>query len=290
VRQRSSQVIVMRRSLAILLTGSLLLIGSLAFATGASAATFGPTTSCSNGVDNTGGLGLICAITITNTFSDNGGRARVTIRECHGAAGDPTAACTVTTRNLTRAVTTVNQCNDSINGGGGTLRCSVRVTNNYVDRAAGATPATVNQCVGSGESGGIGTTILCDPFPASTTNATITQCNGSANGGTLVSLQCDASGTAGNRSVRINQCNGSANGGGALVICSANIENNRVAGAPAPTPGTGGATPPPTDTLGTTVVSESGANPVLLVGVFLLAFVSLLAAVSRRSLREIRSR
>ena len=261
----------MRRSLAILLTGSLLLIGSLAFATGASAATFGPTTSCSNGVDNTGGLGLICAITITNTFSDNGGRARVTIRECHGAAGDPTAACTVTTRNLTRAVTTVNQCNDSINGGGGTLRCSVRVTNNYVDRAAGATPATVNQCVGSGESGGIGTTILCDPFPASTTNATITQCNGSANGGTLVGLTCTATGTMGAaHQVRINQCNGSANGGGSLVICSASIANRNV-------------TVPSTSTLAGPTTGTGLTLPAALAGLlFVLAFWLSKAYIDRR--------
>ena len=283
----------MRRSLATLLTGSLLLIGSLAFTSGASAATFGPTTSCSNGVDNTPGLGLICAITITNTFTGSGGRARVTIRECHGAAGDPTAACTVTTRNLTRAVTQVTQCNDSINGGGGTLRCSVSVTNNYVDRSPGATAATVNQCVGSGELGGIGTTILCDPFPATTTGATITQCNGSANGGTLVILDCEASGTMGNRSVTINQCNDSANGGGALVICSASISNNRVAGAPAPTPtsggggGGGGATPPATDTVPPAEASRPATNAALLFGIFLLAFVSLLAASADRHRRRI---
>ena len=277
----------MRRSLAILLTGALLLIGSLAFASGATAATFGPTTSCSNGVDNTGGLGLICQVTITNTFTGNGGRARVTIRECHGAANDETAACTTTTRNLSSAVTRVTQCNDSINGGGGTLRCSVRITNEYVGRSAGATAATVNQCVGSGD----GIANNCDPFPATTTGATITQCNGSANGGTLVRLECTATGTAGARSVTVNQCNGSANGGGALVICSANISNVRVAVAPAPTSGTGGGTtPPPTDTLATTERSESGPNPVLFVAIFLLAFAALVLVGSRRSLREIRTR
>ena len=78
----------------------------------------------------------------------------------------------------------MNQCNNSINGGGGTLRCSVVITNNYVDVTPGATAATVNQCVGSG--GGI--TVGCDPFPATTSGAAITQCNGSANGGTLVGL------------------------------------------------------------------------------------------------------
>lgn len=282
----------MRRSLAILLTGALLLIGSLAFATGATAATFGSTTECSNGVDNAGGQGLICEITITNTFTVNGGRSKVTIRECHGAANTETG-CTTTTRNLSTAVTHVTQCNDSINGGGGTLHCSVRVTNNYVGRSAGAVAATVNQCVGSGESGAIGATIVCDPFPASTTGAAVTQCNGSANGGTLVGLRCSVTGTMGARSVRINQCNGSANGGGALVVCTANISNVRVAVAPAPSTGTGGgggATPPPTDTLATTQGSESGPNPVLFVAIFLFAFAALVLGASRRSLREIRTR
>jgi hypothetical protein len=281
----------MRRSFAILLTGTLLLVGSLAFATGASAATFGPTTTCSNGVNNGGGQGLICAITITNTFTGNGGKARVTIRECHGSAGDPAAACTVTTRNLSRAVTTVNQCNNSTEGGGSTLRCSVRVINNYVDMAAGGGAATVNQCNGSGD----GFTGNCDPFPANTTGADITQCNDAANGGTLVRLECSASGTSGNRSVSINQCNNSGNGGGSLVICSANIENNRIAGAPAPTPssrggGGSGSTPPPTDTLATGGVAEPGSSLFAFAGLFLVALLGSLVFVSRRTLREIRSR
>lgn len=273
----------MRRSLVILLTGTLLLIGSLAFATGATAATFGAITECSNGVDNTGGLGLICEVTITNTFTVNGGRAKVTIRECHGAANDETAACTTITRNLANAVTRVTQCNDSINGGGGVLRCSVQVRNNYVGRPAGAVSATVNQCVGSGASGAIS----CDPFPADTTGAAITQCNGSANGGTLVGLICTATGTMGNRSVTINQCNGAANGGGALVVCSANVTNVRVATAPTPT---SGATAPPTDSITATEVSEPATNPMLFVGIFLLAFLGLVLVASRRSLREIRTR
>jgi hypothetical protein len=272
----------MRRSLAILLAGGLLLLGSLGLASGATAATPGPTTTCSNGVDNTGGLGLICRVTIVNTITASGGSAKVTIRECHGAAGDPTAACTTTTTNLTRPVTAVTQCNSSINGGGGTLRCSVQVTNNFVGLSAGSTAATVNQCVGSG--GGI--TTGCDPFPATTTGATITQCNGSANGGTLVGLTCTATGTKpSSHGVRINQCNGSANGGGALVICSANITNRRVSSTPSTSPGGGGGLPP-TDTLATPNVPESGPTPVVFVGIFVLAFLF----ASRRFLGATRTR
>ena len=167
-----------------------------------SAGTAAATTTCSNGVDNTPGLGLICQVTIVNTITGSGGSAKVTIHECHGAAGAPTAACTTKTTTLSAPVTVVNQCNNSIGGGGGTLRCSVTVTSNfYGGIGPGATAATVNQCVRSG--GGI--TTGCDPFPANTTGAAITQCNDSANGG------------------------------GALVICSASLANNAVSGTPPPT-------------------------------------------------------
>jgi hypothetical protein len=270
----------MRRSFAIVLAAALLLLGSLALATGATAATAGPTTTCSNGVDDTPGLGLICRVTVVNTITASGGSAKVTIRECHGAAGDPTAACTTKTTNLTRPVTAVTQCNDSINGGGGTLRCSVQVVNNFVGLSTGATAATINQCVGSGD----GIANNCDPFPATTTSATITQCNGSANGGTLVRLECTASGTKpSSHGVRISQCNGSANGGGALVICSASITNRHVAGSTSPSSGSGGGTSlPATSTLATADAPRSDWTPMVLVGIFVLALV----AVIRRSTRR----
>ena len=281
----------MRRFLAILLTGGLLLLGPLALAGGASAATtIAPTTTCSNGVDNTPGLGLICEVTIVNTITASGGSAKVTVRECHGAAGAPTAACTTKTTTLTKPVTSVNQCNDAINGGGGTLRCSVKVTNNFVGLKTGATAATVNQCVGSGASGLIGGTIKCDPFPANTTGATITQCNGSANGGTLVGLTCTATGTKpSSHGVKITQCNGSANGGGALVICSASITNKAVASGSSPT-ATAGATAaptvPPTSTTDQITAQESGTSPLVLVGLLCLVALSVIAASRRRGDRR----
>jgi hypothetical protein len=208
------------------------------------ATTIAATTTCSNGVDNTGGLGLICQVTVVNTITASGGSASVTVRECHGAAGAPTAACSTKTTILTKPVTAVTQCNSSINGGGGTLRCSVKVTTNFYGGSPSASPATgaatmvvsVKQCVGSGASGIVGQTIKCDPFPANTTSAAITQCNRSANGGTLVGLTCTATGTmTSGHIVTINQCNDSANGGGSLVICSASLVNNAVKGTPPPT-------------------------------------------------------
>jgi hypothetical protein len=280
----------LRRSFAVLLTSALLLFASLALATGVTAATIAPTTTCSNGVDNTPGLGLICEVTVVNTITPSGGSATVTVRECHGAAGDPEAACTTVTDVLTEPVTAVTQCNDSTNGGGGTLRCSVDVTNNFVGVDPGATDATVNQCNGSGD----GVANTCDPFPATTSGATITQCNDSANGGTLVELTCTATGTQSpGLSVTINQCNNSTNGGGALVICSANIENNEVAGpTPTPTAASGGGatprpTPPATDALASNDSSGTGSIPFVLAGMFLLAFIAL---ASLRPLRGARSR
>ncbi len=274
----------MRRSLAILLTGGLLLLASLSIAGSVSAATsVGPTTTCSNGSPNTPGLGLICQVTVVNRITTNGGTASVVVRECHGAAGAPTASCKVTTWNLSRLVTKVTQCNDALNGGGATVRCSVRVTNDFVNMSTGATAATVNQCVGSGS-----ITIGCDPFPATTTGATITQCNGSANGGTLVQLKCTASGTKpSSHGVTINQCNGSANGGGALVICSASITNVRVS---ATTTGTGtGSTPtgPPSDASATPLGDPgSGSSPVLPVGLFLVSIIVVASGWTIRTLRH----
>lgn len=270
----------MRRSLAILLTGALLLLGSLAFAGGAAATTtIATTTTCSNGVDNTGGLGVICEVTVVNRITASGGSARVTVRECHGAAGDPTAACKTTVQNLTKPVTKVTQCNDSENGGGATVRCSVKITNDFVGRSPGATAATVNQCVGSGS-----ITTGCDPFPATTTGATITQCNGSAGGGTLVELTCTATGTKSSAlDVTINQCNGSANGGGALVICSASITNRRVS---SPTSSGSGPTAPPTDTLQTTDLPVSGSTPIaFLIAIFFLTLGATVAASVFRNRR-----
>jgi hypothetical protein len=59
------------------------------------------TTTCSNSVPDTPGLGLICEVTVVNTITASGGSAVVTVRECHGAAGDPEVLCTPTTTVMT---------------------------------------------------------------------------------------------------------------------------------------------------------------------------------------------
>lgn len=288
----------MPRPLAVLLACGLLLISSLALATGATAATIAPTTTCSNGAPTTAGLGVICEVTVVNTITENGGSAVVTVRECHGAANDAEASCVTTTDVLTEPVTAVTQCNDIL-ADGSTLECSVDVTNNFVGFDPSPTAATVNQCVGSSQGGGIN--LICDPVQ-STTSATITQCNGSGNGGGLVAgSTCTATGTQSSAlAVTINQCNGSANGGGAFIVCSANIENNQVAGpTPAPTPApAGGSTPavgstprvtPPT-TDAATGIDASGSGPiqVALLAIGLAALIVLVATL--RPIRSIRRR
>lgn len=265
----------MPRSFAVLLACGILLLSSLALATSASAATIGPTTTCNNGVGNGGAT---CDVTVVNRITGTGGSATVTVIECTGSAGVPNATCKTTTRNLSRLVTHVTQCNDSVNGGGGQLRCTVSVTNNFVGINPPRPAVTVNQCVGSGESGAIGATILCDPFPATTTGAVITQCNGTGNGGTLVGLICTATGRQPTGyGVTINQCNGSTNGGGTLTVCSASIRNNHIAAAPAPTTGPG-ATPPATDTVASPP-DEPGTGPLQL-ALLCLSFVASVVLVA----------
>jgi hypothetical protein len=284
-------VIAMNRSFAILLAAGLLVLGSLAVAGGATAATIAPTTTCNNDLGNGG---AVCEVTVVNTITPSGGSAVVTVRECTGSAGVPDATCTNKTTPLTAPVTAVTQCNNSINGGGGTLLCSVNVTNNFVGLSPTVTAVTVNQCVGSSTTG---TVKVCDPFPATTSGATITQCNGSANGGGT-SLTCTASGTqSSGLAVTINQCNGSSNGGGTRTVCSASVANNIVAAAPSTAPSTrpstpatgGGATIPPTATEMPATTDEPGSGPVpmILGGLFLVSFV---AHIGRRTLRTISSR
>ena len=265
----------MPRSLTVLLACGILLLSSLALATSASAATIGPTTTCNN---NVGNGGATCDVTVVNRITGSGGSATVTVIECTGSAGVPRTSCTTTTRNLSTPVTHVTQCNGSVNGGGGQLLCTVTVTNNFVGINPTRPAVTVNQCNGSGESGAIGSTIVCDPFPASTSGAVITQCNGTGNGGTLVGLICSATGKQPTGyGVTINQCNGSTNGGGTRTVCSASIRNNHIAAAPAATTGPV-ATPPATDTVASPP-AEPGSAPLQL-ALLCLSFIASVVLVA----------
>jgi hypothetical protein len=283
----------MRRPTAFLMSGlfalALLGAGSLAPVAPVSAATLAPTTTCNNGFGNGG---AVCEVTVVNTITPAGTSGVVTVRECTGSAGVPDATCETRSRTVNGGVIAVTQCNGSINGGGGTLLCSITVTNNFVGISPDptVTAVTVNQCVGSVTTG---TVRACDPDPATTTGATITQCNGSANGGGA-SLTCTASGTESSGfTVLINQCNGSSNGGGTRTVCSATMTNN-ILQAPTPAPSTpapaptAGATPRPTAPSTSTAElagEQSGSELLVLAGILFLGALSLIT-VARRQTRS----
>jgi hypothetical protein len=275
----------MHRPLRLLVAGlaafSVLWAASLIITVPAAAVVIAPTVTCNNGLGNGG---AVCETTVVNTITPSGASAVVTVRECVGSAGVPDATCTVTTQPLSEAVTAVNQCDGSINGGGGTLLCSVVVTNNFIGitPAPTVTAATVDQCNGSLTTG---TVRACNPDPASTTSATITQCNGSANGGGA-SLTCTASGTqSSGLAFVIDQCNGSSNGGGTRTVCSASITNNVLPagatppGGPTPAPALPGVTP-------TTSVADQaapiGSAPVIFAALLVLGALSLTVALRFR--------
>jgi len=221
---------------------------ALTFAPAGTASAAQAITQC-NGDDNSGGLGLTCTVEVVNTVNvDTGAESSVvTTEECHGAANTAPADCTgkvVTDYNT--LTTSVNQCNDSANGGGASVNCSVRVTNKVVgadSEISARDDATVNQCVGSGAEGSE-PTLNCGPYPANTIDATVTQCNGTANGGgapNRVECTVPESFVSAQFPLEINQCNGSANGGGSVVTCTASIITP--AGVTAPTPVTNAPAP-----------------------------------------------
>jgi len=276
----------MHRPLRVLFAGlaalSMLSAASLFMTAPASAVVISPTVTCNNGLGNGG---AVCETTVVNTITPSGASAVVTVRECLGSAGVPDLTCTTTTQPLSEAVTAVNQCDGSINGGGGTLLCSVTVTNNFIGitPAPTVTAATVNQCVGSLTTG---TVRACTPDPATTTSATITQCNGSANGGGA-SLTCTASGTqSSGLAFIIDQCNGSSNGGGTRTVCSATITNNVLLAGQTP-PGGPSASPglpvvTPTTSVADQTAPASGSAPVIFAAILLLAALSLTVALRFR--------
>jgi hypothetical protein len=267
----------------------LLAVFGLTFAPSGSSASAAQTIAQCNNVANTGGLGLNCDVTVVNNLDASTGVASstVTVKECHAAA-NTAPTCTTATTSYDALTTSVNQCNDAANGGGSSVICNVTVTNNVTGAAStDVTPATVNQCNGTGAEGPE-PTLSCDPFPASTTSATITQCNGSVNGGGAsdrVNCTVTPSTTSALLPVSINQCNGTANGGGSVVTCAASLTNITLAAAPAPTATpiakntlhdskTDGFNPAPSD--------DAGAPVFLGIGALLLAALVAAAIGARR--------
>jgi len=173
---------------------------------------------------------IICTVTVVNNIDliNNTTTSTVTTTVCAGAPGTAATSC-VTTPGApsTDLVGSVNQCNDSVIDGGSIVTCNVSVVNNIAGIGS-TSPASVNQCIGSGGGGGTEPTMICSPL-SSVSGADITQCNGSGNGGGATArVQCTVlTSTVSSLSpVSINQCNNSAYGGGDLVTCGAQITTN----------------------------------------------------------------
>jgi type II secretory pathway pseudopilin PulG len=181
-----------------------------------------------NGTDNVGGMAVECDVVVTNNIDlDTGATSStVTARWCHGAA-NTVLPCTTSAVTSAQLATTVDQCNGSGNGGGGTAECTVAITNNITGTAT-RLPAAIKQCVGSGTGGGTEPTVVCNPVNDSAW-PTIDQCNGSGTGGGgTMRVRCtvDSSTETTELPIVIKQCNGSANGGGAYMTCRASVVNN----------------------------------------------------------------
>jgi hypothetical protein len=219
--------------------GMLVLGGILGTQVASSAATAPAATQCDPPAIGTGaGFEVNCTITIDNNVTAAGAiSSTVTATACDAAAGVlPPNGCTTTTTTADELVTSVDQCNGIVNGGGSNVLCSVAIVTT-VPTGTAAPGVTVNQCVGSGTGGGTAPTEICAPT-SDTTGATVTQCNGSGNGGGGSGrVVCDVTGATSADPVTVNQCNGSSNGGGSTVTCATTFTNDFVAVAP-PTPTT----------------------------------------------------
>jgi hypothetical protein len=247
--------------------GALVVGGFFGTQASSAAATAPAATQCDPPAFPTGaGYQVTCTITIDDTVSAAGATSStVTGTACLAAAGvTPPSGCTTTVTTANQLVTSVDQCNGIVVGGGSNLTCNVSVVDT-VPTGAATSGVTVNQCIGSGTGGGTQPTLLCAPV-ASTTNAVVTQCNGSGTGGgASLRVQCDVTGATTADPITVNQCNGSSNGGGSTVTCATTFTNNFVAAAPTttttvPVAGAGGTTTPTTPAAGAPAAGSPAAG------------------------------
>lgn len=251
----------------VLLTAGMVVVGS------ASDVAHAATTSQCNAIENVGGRGVQCLMTVENALNVATGVATstVTTTQCVGAA-DAVSCGAASVVVYTELTTAVDQCNASANGGGATLRCSITVINT-ITGAATTAAAAINQCVGSLDTGDVR---ACTPDPATADASVdgITQCNGSVNGGGgSMTCSVDPSLTSSNSAFNFltNQCNGSANGGGALIECTVDMSTVVL------TADTGGG-----GSLPYTGASDSLAM-VAGLGALLLGLAAIVMAIARRS-------
>ncbi|WP_331095116.1 LPXTG cell wall anchor domain-containing protein [Lacisediminihabitans sp.] len=210
---------------------------------------------CNGDYDGAGGR-IACDVVVNNYLDvATGVTSSTTVTTlCQSAAGVilPTSSCTVTSIPSLNLITSVTQCNDNGNGGGGQMVCNVTIVNHIVGAATYA-GVTVKQCQDS-ESGGVP---ICDPVQ-NTTDATVQQCNGSANGdGGLVTCTVTIAGEGAALPVSVNQCNGSENGGGSTVTCTYAVSNIVTAAVVVPPVVTPPATTPPAATTPSPTAEEA---------------------------------
>ena len=237
VRTGATQLGTSLKRVLVVLAALLIAVLGLTFAPLGSSASAAEAIAQCNSIDNTPGLGISCDVTVTTNLDVATGVASstVTLKECRGAANTALTCAPPKTTSYGSLVSSVEQCNFAANGGGASVICNVYVTNNITGGStASVTPATVNQCNGSGAAGPA-PTLNCSPVPASTPSATITQCNGSTNGGGAAErVECTVTPSTASSQlpVTINQCNNTANGGGSVVTCTASLTNKALTSSP----------------------------------------------------------
>ena len=111
------------------------------------------------------GFEVTCTVTIENTITAQGvTSSTVTATACLAAAGVlPPAGRTTTVTTSSQLVTSVDQCNGIVYGGGSNVTCNITVNNN-IPVGTPTTGVTVDQCVGSGTGGGTQPTVVCSPL------------------------------------------------------------------------------------------------------------------------------
>lgn len=104
-----------------------------------------------NGSANGGGSSLLCSITVVNSITGTATTSTAPINQCNGSltTGD-VRACTPDPATTDASADGVTQCNGSVNGGGGSMTCTV---------APGSTSNSAfaflaNQCNDSANGGG----------------------------------------------------------------------------------------------------------------------------------------
>lgn len=104
-----------------------------------------------NGSANGGGSSMICSVTVVNTITGTATTSAAPVNQCVGSltTGD-VRACSPDPATADASVDGVTQCNGSVNGGGGSMTCTVSPSTT----SNSAFAFIVNQCNDSANGGG----------------------------------------------------------------------------------------------------------------------------------------